>query len=165
MNWEAISTLAEVVAALGVILTLGYLAYQVRENTTALSAQSRHVLSEFVLQIAQFRTEHADRFARLETEDELSPGDREFLYWGHMQFMLHAETYFHHIETGMMPQSHWAGYVRYLTGYIKTRDFQAFWDHAGPGFSRNFREWLNSLMVREGMNAASSPSAGATADG
>lgn len=157
MNWEAISTIAEVVGAVGVILTLGYLAYQVKENTGALSAQSRHTLSEFVLQIAQFRTEHADRYARLETAEELSAGDREFLYWGHMQFMLHAETYFHHIETGMMPQSHWEGYVRYLTGYVTSRAFQDFWDHAGPGFSRNFREWLNELMVKEGMRAAPSP--------
>ena len=76
MNWEAISTIAEVVGAVGVILTLGYLAYQVKENTGALSAQSRHTLSEFVLQIAQFRTEHADRYARLETAEELSAGDR-----------------------------------------------------------------------------------------
>ena len=33
MNWEAIGAIGEIVGALGVILTLGYLAYQIRQNT------------------------------------------------------------------------------------------------------------------------------------
>jgi len=33
MNWEAIGTIAEVVGALGVIVTLVYLALQIRDNT------------------------------------------------------------------------------------------------------------------------------------
>ncbi len=36
MNWEAIGAVAELVGAVGVILTLGYLAYQIRQNTVQL---------------------------------------------------------------------------------------------------------------------------------
>lgn len=146
MNWEALGSIAELVAAVGVILTLAYLAYQVKQNTGALSAQSRHTLSEFVLKISMFRAEHADRMVRILTAEELSPEDAEFLFWCHMQVTLHAETYFHHIETGMMPESHWEGYVRYFSEYIQMRGFREFWSEVGPGFSKNFREWLSDLM-------------------
>ena len=36
MNWEAIGALGEVVGAIAVVLTLAYLAIQVRQNSNAL---------------------------------------------------------------------------------------------------------------------------------
>ena len=36
MNWEAIGAIGELVGAVGVILTLVYLAYQIRQNTRQL---------------------------------------------------------------------------------------------------------------------------------
>lgn len=40
MNWEAIGAVGEVLGATGVIVTLGYLAMQIRQNTRALRAAS-----------------------------------------------------------------------------------------------------------------------------
>ena len=39
MNWEAIGAIGEVMGALVVIVTLGYLAIQIRQNTRALRIQ------------------------------------------------------------------------------------------------------------------------------
>ena len=39
MNWEAIGAIAESVGAIGVIVTLVYLASQLRSNTKAIEAQ------------------------------------------------------------------------------------------------------------------------------
>ena len=41
MNWEAIGAIGEVVGALGVVVTLGYLAYQIRQNTAQLEHSTR----------------------------------------------------------------------------------------------------------------------------
>jgi hypothetical protein len=43
MNWDAIGALAELLGALGVIATLGYLAVQLRQNTGALRGNSHEV--------------------------------------------------------------------------------------------------------------------------
>ena len=40
MDWDAIGAVGEVLGAIGVILTLGYLAMQIRQNTRALRAAS-----------------------------------------------------------------------------------------------------------------------------
>ena len=147
MNWEALSAIANLLAAIGVIVTLAYLAIQVRDNTKVTSAQSRHSLSEFILRISIFRAEHADRIAKVESGKSLTDGDRVFEYWGHMQVLLHAETYFHHHKLGLMPDAHWRGYVRAISGYIKkTPGFGDAWSDIGPGFSEDFAAWMNALL-------------------
>ena len=40
----------------------------------------------------EVRAEHADRYAKLESGEPLTPGDLQFRYWSHMQLMLHAES-------------------------------------------------------------------------
>jgi hypothetical protein len=41
MNWEALGAIGEIVGAVAVVLTLGYLAVQIRQNTTSVRATSR----------------------------------------------------------------------------------------------------------------------------
>jgi hypothetical protein len=46
VNWDAISTIAEIVGAAGVIISLIYLAFQVRQNTKASKASTRQALAD-----------------------------------------------------------------------------------------------------------------------
>ncbi len=63
--------------------------------------------------------------------------------------LLHAETYFHHHELGLMPDTHWRGYVRYMTTYIKSPGFREVWNDIGPSFSEDFAGWLNGLVTSQ----------------
>jgi hypothetical protein len=147
MNWEAIAAISQLVGTIGVIFTLAFLAVQVRGNTKVANAQARHSISEFVLRIAIFRAEHADRFAKLESGAELTDGDRLFQYWSHIQFVLHAETYFHQHTLGLMPDAHWRPYASYFAKYVKSPGFKEAWDDIGPGFSEDFARWLDALLA------------------
>src|ERR1700747_1263973 len=146
MNLNDLANIAQIVAAVGVVVSLIYLAVQIRGNTKVASAQARHSISEFVLRISIFRAEHADRFAKLESGTELTEGDRQFQYWSHVQFLLHAETYFHHHELGLMPDAHWRPYARYLTRYMQSPGFRGVWNDIGKGFSENFARWIDRLL-------------------
>src|SRR5205085_12704323 len=127
MNLGDLANLGQVIGAIGVMVTLIYLAVQIRGNTRIASAQARHAISEFVLRIAIFRAEHADRFAKVESGAELTDGDRLFRYWSHIHFLLHAETYFHHRALGLMPDAHWQPYARYFAKYVKSPGFKEAW--------------------------------------
>ncbi|MEJ2140721.1 MAG: hypothetical protein P8Y61_15065 [Gammaproteobacteria bacterium] len=48
MNWEAIGAIGEIIGAIGVILTLGYLAYQIRQNTAQLEQNERTAIAAAV---------------------------------------------------------------------------------------------------------------------
>ena len=45
MNWEAIGAVGEIVGAIAVIVTLGYLAVQIRQNTRTVRASTHHGIS------------------------------------------------------------------------------------------------------------------------
>jgi len=147
MNLNDLANLAQIVAAVGVVVSLIYLAVQIRGNTKVAGAQARHALSDFALRFSIFRAEHADRFARLESGVELTDGDRVFQYWSHVQMLLHAETYFHHHQLGLMPDQHWRGYVRYMTRYVQSPAFVEVWKDIGPGFSEDFARWIDRLLL------------------
>ena len=148
MNWEAIAAIAQLVGTIGVMVTLVFLAVEVRGNTKVANAQARHSLSEFVLRITIFRAEHADRFAKLESGAELTDGDRQFRYWSHIHFLLHAETYFHHHALGLMPDAHWGPYERWFAKYVKAAGFKEVWDDIGPGFSEDFARWVDAILAK-----------------
>jgi hypothetical protein len=147
MNWEAVAAISQLVGTIGVIITLIFLAVQVRANTRVANAQARQSISEFVLRIAIFRAEHADRFAKLDSGAELTAGDHQFRYWSHIQFLLHAEMYFHHHALGLIPDAHWRPYARYWAKYVKGAGFKEVWDDIGPDFSEDFARWVDAMLV------------------
>ena len=57
MNWEAIGAVGEAVGAIAVVVTLAYLAMQIRQNTGATRAASHHAVIEALNQgnLAQAR--------------------------------------------------------------------------------------------------------------
>ena len=46
MNWDAVGAVAELVGALGVLVTLIYLAMQIRQNTESMQAAAREAIAE-----------------------------------------------------------------------------------------------------------------------
>jgi len=46
MNWEALGAIGEIVGAVAVVLTLGYLAVQIRQNTRAVRAASFQTIDQ-----------------------------------------------------------------------------------------------------------------------
>ncbi len=72
MNWDAVGAVGEIIGALGVIVTLGYLARQVSEN-------SRQMKTASVISINQLANEafdpiyNNDRNIRIWTQGQASP--------------------------------------------------------------------------------------------
>jgi hypothetical protein len=153
MSLSNLANLAQIVAPIGVVISLIYLAVQISGNTKVASAQARHSISEFALRISIFRAEHADRFAKLDSGMALTEGDRQFRYWSHIQFMLHAETYFHHHELRLMPDEHWRGYEQFMTRYVQSPGFREVWDDIGSAFSEDFVRWINRLLEQRKLNS------------
>ncbi|MCL7926298.1 MAG: hypothetical protein M8841_00795, partial [marine benthic group bacterium] len=53
------------------------------------------------------------------------------------------------------------GYVTYVRGYLSTPGMTEFWQDVGAAFSRDFADWIDGLMVEEGlMEGAGTPLGG-----
>jgi hypothetical protein len=149
MNMQDLVGVAELIASIGVVISLVYLAIQVRHGARVSLAEARHEISAFALEMSMFNAEHADRLARVHGSGELTEGDRLFRWWNHMMVFLHAETYFRHRELGLMPASHWDGYRRFVWGYLDTPGVTEFWGDVGPAFSREFAGWVDGLLAEK----------------
>ena len=147
MNLEAVSAIAELIGVIGIIGSLVYLSIQIRGSNRVASAQARQSMSEFVMSISTFRSEHADRYAKLESGIELSEGDLLFQFWGHMQMMSFGEAYFQQFELGLMPESHWQGFSNWIDGYIDSKGFNDFWEQDRASFSNDYVVWVNDKMA------------------
>ncbi|MBC2838152.1 hypothetical protein [Robiginitalea sp. SC105] len=90
--------------------------------------------------------EHADRWAKVMTEEDLSSGDLEFRNWNHMMLLLHAETYFHHHKLNLMPDNHWDNYAKFIVAALNSPGFEAYWNEVGFAFSRDFSVWMNQIF-------------------
>lgn len=148
MNWSALGAIAETVGGLGVILTLVYLALQIRGSNRVAKAQSRQSMTGFAMGITQFRAEHADRYAEIAAKEELSPGDREFLYWSHLRMLTYGEAYFQQFQLGLMPKGHWEGFSNWMDAYIESREFDACWQSDSSSFSNDYRKWIEEKVAK-----------------
>ena len=160
MTLESWAYIAEILGAVAVVASLIYVGIQIRDSNRVNQANARHNISEFVLQISMFNGNHADRIAEIQKKIDdgiaLSGAEQSFQWSSHMNMMLHAETYYHHYELGLMPDGHWKGYVRYVEGYSTTPGFVEFWSDVGPAFSRNFSNWMTEIANRNnGLNLSS----------
>ena len=98
--------------------------------------------------ISRFRAEHADRYARIASGGELSPGDKVFIYWSHMQMITYGESYFRLFQLGLMPASHWTGYSSWIDDYVTERDFEEFWQSDSSSFSDDYRQWIDKKLAK-----------------
>lgn len=147
MNLESIALISEILASIAVVITLVYLAKQVRQSTRVNKAAARHSLSEFALELSKFRAEHADRWAKVMNKKDLSDEDIEFRNWNHMMLLLHAETYFHHHKLNLMPDNHWDNYAKFIVVALNSPGFEGYWDDVGFAFSKEFSAWMNKIFL------------------
>ena len=147
MDFDQIIKLSDVIASIAVVLSLIYLAIQVRQTRKVSSANARHSISQFALDFTIHKAAHADRLAKVMSSADLTPGDLQFRWWNHMMIFLHAETYFHQYELKLMPKKHWNGYKKYVIGYLDNPGVLDFWKDVGPAFSVDFSGWIDALIA------------------
>jgi hypothetical protein len=147
MNWDALSAIAETIGVVGVIVSLIYLAIQLKENTNVARSQSRQSISEFIQKIAEIRTTHADRMAKLQSSTDLTDADREFLTWIHCQVLLLGEMYHYKFQLGLMPESHWRPFVKFFKDYSTTLGFRDAWQVFEGNFAEEFQDWVQKEIV------------------
>ena len=78
MNWDAVAAISAAFGAIGVIATVGYLAVQIRQNTSSIQGATEQSLMTAEMALYGLLAEHASAEARLVPRDLLAftPGCR-----------------------------------------------------------------------------------------
>ena len=136
----------EILGAVGVIATLGYLAIQMRQNTDAirgtselgLSQQSAEWMSRIAAQPELLRIYDA----AADDPDSLSGDDISRFRWLIAELFMTYEGYFHLYERGHITESSWTGKDRVMQGFLQNPLLVEWWLERITPFSDEFYDHI-----------------------
>jgi hypothetical protein len=148
VNWEAIGAVGEVLGAIGVIATLGYLAVQIRQNTASnrqAAARARvDTLNRLSLMTVE-RPEVADLLIRgMADRSKLELGEalRFHNYWISL-FVNHQEGFFH-AKSSNIPPELWHLFETHVFAFLRAPGLATWWQENKYRFSSEFVAYLEA---------------------
>jgi len=151
MNWEAVGAISELVGAIAVLVSLLYLASQIRQGTATTRVQTvQHLLtSDTASADSMIAGLLPEVLAKLETGERLTPNEVS-AYTLYMRGRLtEAWQVFYQRQNGMIEEQVAAALLRRFEHFAKGGLFRALWHrNLEPGFPAEFRVYVESLMAR-----------------
>ncbi len=151
MNWEAVGALAEGVGALGVVLTIAYLAVQVRHNSRSVQAATYDALvgrfREWNSQFSQSSAEANFFHMSLESWDSIDDDDRRRAIHIWFDFLKMMENVHYQYRTGMMEEELWSGWEEFFRIYLPAPGLQWYWSKRRRLFAPEFQRWAEGLVA------------------
>jgi hypothetical protein len=105
MNWDAIGAIGEVGGAIGVVVTLIYLAGQLQQNTRALRSASYEHWNDISSSFTDFYAQYAAELSDIEQHaslDELTPQQRKLVTAFGIKAIDQSQTAFLHHRAGTL---------------------------------------------------------------
>ncbi len=155
MNWDAISATAEAVGAAGVIITLIYLAVQVRQNTAQMSESAKDArLTAFEHAVEAFarhreyltREGNGDLYAKgLGSYATLSDGEK-FTFRAIIEEYFYAfHALFGRVREGNYDESLWQAQVESPASLLRMKGGREWWVESRYRFDTEFAAVLERL--------------------
>ena len=152
MNWDALQAVGELVAAVGVIVSLAYLAAQVRQNTKSIrSAANQDLLTSFndVMQATRqsaFGARMYDVTVR-GAWDELSPEEVPAARMGLIAVLrVFEQAYLQH-KAGLLDDEIWEGWATQMQLSLGLPGFAQGWTAIRTMLNADFAAWMDGLEV------------------
>lgn len=149
LDWNAIGSIADVISALAVVVTLVYLAFQLRENTKALRRSSAEAALAAVLEFTgdMARNDELNRLFTKGTEDwdALSESDRARLAYMLFRLFKIMENIHYYHTLGTFDEESWAGWKALTAHYTQSVAGRVYLKARRTWYSARFMEFVDSL--------------------
>ncbi len=151
MNFDAISALAELIAAIGVIVTLIYLAVQIKKQTEeARLAATRELAKEYrdILEPLTFHPEVLDLYRRAIADyDSLPEDERIRIHFLISRFFRWNEQQHLQMSRGNYDDSFFESMTLRLIEFLSNRGIQQWWRRNKDAFGREFRDFVEANLI------------------
>lgn len=151
LNWEAIGAIGEILGAIGVIVTLGYLASQIRQNTKASRSESVQSLAESGATMNAMIIEEPDVarefLAGMSDYRSLPAEDRLRFRFLIGQWLLAFEAVYIQHNMGTVDKHVFDSRMRLLEEWLNNDGGLAAWKAARSGFSVEYVEYIEKNVI------------------
>ena len=151
MNWDAIGAVGEILGALGVLLSLVYVATQTRDNTRSLQAASLQSVLDgprdrFFLPHAQ-SAELQDIFTRgLNSLDKLDEKKKRRFVPLMLEQCLQMQNVMQLHERGLLSHDDDDAWLKYTASLLRTPGGAAIWHYLEAVITPTIRELINDTF-------------------
>ena len=149
MNWDAISAVSQLVGSIAVVVSVLYLAVQLRRSTRVASVAAQDAAAAALRDVTKPFMENAElgRLWRIGLEDfkSLSADDQARFFHAAHQFLKALETIHFHYIYGLLDAQLWQGWRELLRHYVATPGLAYYLDLRGAVFSPRFQKFLSEL--------------------
>ena len=153
MELQDLANLGEFISSVAVILSLVYLAIQVRQNTASIRTENFARALERVSTMQSVLFENGE-LARLQAQGVLDPStltreERLQLTWWLSEAFGAFEFMFHQAQSGALPNEVWSRWSATTAWWVSFPGVQAWWQARPTPFSQSFTSFVDSL-IRDG---------------
>ena len=150
MNWEAIGAVGESLGAVAVLVTLIYLAVQIRQNTAQQKREElvsiQHGQNAVVAQLADPRV--SGGYAR--TADDMSPTieDRSACFTFVVQYLNHFQIVHELYREGSLDEEQYQLWAGFAVAFVAPIGVRRWWDEENGrlGFHSDVRELIEARL-------------------
>lgn len=152
MDLDLLTAISEIVASIAVVISLIYLANQIRAQTREARIAAVHEISE-AFRNATAHTQDAALarvFVRGKTDFEaLEEAERmQFISLFHSLFRVWEDAFYQH-RGGRLPERVWNAMVAQYSSYLSLPGFVKVWQIRKHAYSDDFRAFVDATQPRE----------------
>jgi len=149
MNWDAISAVSQMIGSIAVVVSVLYLAFQLRSSTKVAKVAAQDAAASALRDVTKPFMENAElgRLWRAGLEDlnALSGDDKARFFHATHQFLKAMETIHFHYTYGLLDAQLWSGWRELLRHYVASPGIAHYLELRGDVFSKRFRTFLTQL--------------------
>jgi len=148
MNWEAIGAIGESVGAFAVLITLGYLAVQVRQNTQSMRTSALRSVQDLTV-----GTEKNDRYIaclmNAQRNEKLTPEDRAHMVERFLTIMRTFERIWQEYKLDAVSQAQFEQQLDLLRWAMSPPEARRMWDCLASTFDLGFRAIVDTEALED----------------
>ena len=149
LNWEAIGAVGEIIGALAVLLTLIYLAMQIRQNT---STNHANALNQILTEINQL-TNHNERYIayliKAESGEKLSDEEAIHMVEQFLSIMRSLENFWYQYSLGNLTQKQFDDHTCLIRWTLSLPLARSLWGEIENSFNTEFRRVVIEQALSE----------------
>ena len=157
MNWEAIGAVGEVTGAIAVVITLVYLAIQIKSNATMTKAAIKEQRTAGFNAATYEWIRQADAFTKVFQGEELGPEESFRITLATQAVFREWEAWAYQRSIGLLDDSEWNPILENFRLVLSVPGPVEHWKQTKDTFSENLVNLIDGLLETVGPEAASLP--------
>ncbi len=148
MNWEAASAIAEWIGVILIIVSLIYVALQIRQNTATIKAatelETGRMWSELHSRVAH-SPDMVDIWDKGHTDpDSLSPTEKRRFVWFVAEYFFVVENLYRQRQLGFLSLETWTQHEKAIAGLLLNPVLGRWWESGVSPYSQEFRNVIEA---------------------